>query len=504
MHLQIIIAYALLIWWPRERPFDPPVASPAATFAVVLALLVLVLVIARLTCAQGMATLQRAAYAGSNGPSRQHMHLAALQWLCLVTFIADVTLTQWSEMVGSSRLAAVVPGLPGLLTIIPFLVALIFVLRLNYPMDRVLRERAVATVARRGVERLTVWNLRTYLHFNVRHQILTIVVPMTLILAGYDLARRFEPYFARHFGIEWAADVVLGFSAAGVFVVAPWLLRHIWTTHALPASPLRDELDAFCRRIGLRFRDILVWRSDGMVVNAAVMGIAGPLRYVLLSDGVIQSLPPRQIEAVFAHEAGHVRHQHIPFFLLFALASMLISSGIMELVYRGWGADDTGSHARDIVTQGIGMLAIASIWAFGFGFISRRFERQADLFGARCVAARNEVECTLPCSVHPGQDGGDNPPPGLCATGADLFCDALESVAALNGIPRREFSWRHASIAHRVQHLKTLAGDPEMLAKFERLIRRIKTGLLVVCIGGLAVGTVYLWPVIVDVVSRGR
>jgi len=502
MHLQIVIAYALLIWWPRERPFDPLLVSGIGAAVVVLALLGLVAVTARWACVRAMDRLARGASGGNRPCHRHHVHLTLLNGICLLAFVAEVALTGWADSVASVSIIATVPGMTGLVTIGPYLAGLILVFLLNYPVDRVLRDRAAGVAALDGFPPRAVWTLRAYMEFNVRHHVLTVVVPMTLILAGYDVAHIYEGDLERLLGVPWAPDIALGAAAVGVFIMSPWLLRHIWMTHRLPDGALRNELNAFCERIGLKFREILVWESDGMVANAAVMGVAGPLRYVLLSDGLIRALSPRHIEAVFAHESGHIRHKHIQYFLLFAAASMLVSSGAMELAYRWLGTAGPAAETREIATQGVGMVSIIAFWTLGFGFVSRRFERQADLFGARQVAALSDAQCAVPCGVHHGQADGGPARPGLCATGVRVFVEALESVAALNGIPRDEFSWRHGSIAIRTRFLTSLSGDPGRLSRFERNIRGIKAALVIVCAGGTIAGTVYLWPLINKVAAR--
>ena len=140
----------------------------------------------------------------------------------------------------------------------------------------------------------------------------------------------------------------------------------------------------------------------------------------------------------------------------------------------------------------------------GFGFVSRRFERQADLFGARCVAPDRAEECAVPCSVHSPETDAARSASRLCATGAQIFTGALDYVALLNGIPRKERSWRHSSIASRVASLNSLCGDPKRVESFERLIKIIKSTLLVICVVGLGVGAWYLWPYFVDAMSRSR
>ena len=93
--------------------------------------------------------------------------------------------------------------------------------------------------------------------------------------------------------------------------------------------------------MGLNYRRILIWESDGMVVNAAVMGLFRPVRYILLSDGLLEMMDDAKIEAVFGHEAGHVKCRHIEFYLLFAVLSMLIVGG-----YHGAGHAGLADLAR--------------------------------------------------------------------------------------------------------------------------------------------------------------
>jgi STE24 endopeptidase len=307
---------------------------------------------------------------------------------------------------------------------------------------------------------------------------------------------------------------------------------------------LRDRLQTLCRQIDLRVQDILIWKSDGMMINAAVMGITGRLRYVLLSDALLATMSPKQVEAVFAHEAGHVRHHHIPHFLMFALAAWVVVAALMEgLALVAVRAPGAGVSLGTI--QSAGIIGTLVVWGIGFGWVSRRFERQADLFGARC-AAPQENDCQYPCSVHwrpsvrqsaepltPFTDAGslmnrnalaaDGPgvqiincngveasgaggptvernresaaPPDqkgrVCATGAAIFASALERVAVLNGIPREERSWRHSSIASRIRFLLSLAADPSRTAQFERVVRRTQIAMLVIGLGGSAASLVY-------------
>ncbi|MEE9296234.1 MAG: M48 family metallopeptidase [Phycisphaerae bacterium] len=494
MHLHVVIAFALLIWWARDLPVGPLITSTAGSWAVVLGQLFLAWLLARTASSSAMRALANHRDGVHHAQHCHHRNVMILRGFVLLTFAADLMLTNWPAIINGQALLAKVPALSELIILSPFLAATVLVLWAGYPIDRALRRSIADVSVWHGAGPQKVWGMRTYLDFNIRHQLLTVLVPMTIILIFVDLSYEYESEIVRAVPIPWLPDIILGMAAAGVFVIAPWFLKRIWTTERLPDGPLRRNLETVCKRIGIKCRDILVWRSGGMFVNAAVMGLFARVRYVMLSDGLLESMSDKQIEAVFGHEAGHIRHRHIPFFLLFALASMLIASGLMELVFR-WGMDGPGANrVSPFVIQLSGFAAVSAMWGFGFGFVSRRFERQADLFGARSVSPQEDARCQVPCSMHPCEGESPGCSKSLCATGARIFVSSLDRVALLNGIPLEEPSWRHSSIAHRIQFLEALSADPRRVVAFERMIRIIKLVLLGVCVVGLTVSAFYVWP----------
>src|SRR5205823_3726448 len=161
---------------------------------------------------------------------------------------------------------------------------------------------------------------RSYFLNILRLQILFTVVPILLILAVHDVVM-VVLWRGFHTHIEGTATegIVSFCSAVVIFFFAPVILRHVLHTQSLPASPLRTRLETMCKAHRMRYRDILLWRTDHNMGNAAVMGIAGPVRYILLSDLLLETMTDEQIEAVFAHEIGHVRHKHLAWLTAFLL-----------------------------------------------------------------------------------------------------------------------------------------------------------------------------------------
>lgn len=402
--------------------------------------------------------------------------------------------TRWIDLCRSTPIVGGWVVLPDLIALAPFLLAIVLVWMVAYPAERAVRQIALEMHLFRGKPVRPVWRLLEYLLFNLRHQVLFVMAPMLIILVARDLIDLFRLPLQRATRNVYAPDFLLGVATAAVAVVAPAFLRYVWITRRLPDSPLRARLEELCRRLKLRCRDILVWHSGGMLVNAAVMGVLAPFRYVLITDGMLQQLDDRKIEAVFGHEAGHVKRHHILFFLLFAL-----TSGCIVAVATARAASLTTPSSRQTLYLVVAALLTIK-WGYFFGLVSRSFERQADVFGVRTVALMSPP-CALPCAVHRDRANATAPPsPGqppageaasagphadrdllaggrLCSSAAELFGDTLNQVAVLNGIPPEAPSWRHGSIASRSRALQRMAQSPAAVARFER---RVLVGKLVI------------------------
>ncbi len=212
-----------------------------------------------------------------------------------------------------------------------------------------------------------------------------------------------------------------------------------------------------------------------MMVNACVTGILPGFRYVLLTDALIDSLTPLEVAAVFGHEIGHIAHRHLLYFAFFFLGSLGVLSILAEVVSlagpyaRNWPRLTPWTPAVvSEMFQGVALLdALGLYFWIVFGQLSRRFERQADVFGSKVVS------CDLAdCPPHTDLDHELSPPPDLvavpqlCPVGIRIFADALANVARTNGLDPNGRSWRHGSIAHRIAFLEGLERHPEREQRF--------------------------------------
>ena len=104
-----------------------------------------------------------------------------------------------------------------------------------------------------------------------------------------------------------------------------------------------------------------------------------------------------------------------------------------------------------------------------FGYLSRRFERQADVYGSKVVSCE-QPGCPphVDLDVESPADGRNRPGLPLCRMGLRTFSEALAIVAQCNGIELGRRSWRHGSIANRIKFLERLENDPASEQRFQR------------------------------------
>ena len=325
----------------------------------------------------------------------------------------------------------------------------------QYPAERALREQNAMIEFNEDLPLRNPPSFKSFFLLNLRLQILFTAVPLLMILLIHDLVILALQLQAPS---EKAEGAITLLSALVVFVMAPVIVRRVLNTQPLPASPLRWRLEAFCRDHGLKYRDILLWRTDHNLGNAAVMGIIPQVRYILMSDLLLETMSDDQIEAVFAHEVGHVVHRHMIWYLVFfkgLLAALAVTALVVEWYMRfvhlpGW-------VPMDLLMTLLG----AGGFLLAFGFVSRRFERQADVFAARQIQRRAVAEIGASERGHVGPYG------------ARVFASALHRVAVINGLPvsgRLWRNWLHGSIATRMDYLQTISGDPDRTRKFDRFM----------------------------------
>ena len=401
-------------------------------------------------------------------------------------FFVGVYWLGWASLVGGMlsrwRLGVDHFDAPGLLVgSLPALVAWMGLWWAQYPADICFREQGLLAQLDAGLPIHRPPPLASYLAVNLRLQLLFTVAPVfTLVLLRDLISAGLAPL---GLGEENSAALQLGISiltAAIVLLFSPELLIRLLTTEPMPQSPLRRRLEGVCRRHGIRYRDVLLWRTDHNMGNAAVMGLIPQVRYILMSDLLLETMTDEQIEAVFAHEVGHIIHRHMLWFAVFFGAMMFALVGmsqLLETLLQRFAPQLETMASQSIWASAFGTLAAGLGCLSVFLFLSRKFERQADVFAARTMQ-EEPVPAELALAEPPQTDGSH-----VGLRGAAVFSSALHRVAMINCIPLTAWSWCHGSIAKRIDYLQELSLDRRRTQEFDQFMSRIRIGLMIALCG---------------------
>ena len=219
-------------------------------------------------------------------------------------------------------------SVPAMLGTLPALLAWIGIILSKYSSERAAREDMILDHLDAGLPVHPVGGLRSYLSANLRLDLLFTIVPIAMILVLRDFGAIVLIKSVPRTAIpSWSEPAISLLAAGTVFLIAPVLLTRVLHTRPLPDSPLRPRLEAMCRHARLGYRQILLWHTDNHMGNAAVMGVLPQVRYILLSDLLLETMTDEQIEAVFAHELGHVVHKHLTWMGLFVVVLLLAAIG---------------------------------------------------------------------------------------------------------------------------------------------------------------------------------
>jgi Zn-dependent protease with chaperone function len=288
-------------------------------------------------------------------------------------------------------------------------------------------------------------------------------LPLLLMLLLDELFERVELLRRMSFvypAVGWM--LALG-GLALLMVFLPVLLRLILGARPMEPGPGRERLARMCATAGFRPSELLVVPTGtSTMANAFVVGLGAGWRYVFFTQAILRGMTVEELECVLVHEVTHSQKRHILFYLFSALAFSLLSGVAHEAL------DAAGVPAAALLFL---MIAWAVLfWGVAFGYVSRRFETEADLVAAR---------------VAPAAENGLRP-----YVAARRMAAALDRVAWLNHIPIWAPTWRHFTIEKRIDILLHSEIDPSIGLAFERTCDRLRAGAVVLLMAGLLCGGV--------------
>ncbi len=387
----------------------------------------------------------------------------AARWLILVNHGVVVLTFGWLGTVRGAVGNLII--IDEVLTIAPALLGYLGTWWAYYPIERRIRDAVLLRRLDLGQPIYPAPSRGGYVLLQARMHVLLLLVPLLAILTLSEIIDlSLAPWSDR----EWFASAAdFGTLAAGltVFVFAPLMARFVLGVVPMPDSPIHDDLLEVCRAHHVKVRRLLVWKTGGSMLNAAVMGLVGRLRYVLLTDALLEALPRRQVQAVMAHEIGHVRHHHMPWLIASLFATISVTSlifGILVFLLTSSATDPALSNTSTVELLGT-VIAVVVLFVV-FGWVSRRFERQADTFAVQHL------------SQFPVNTNGESKSacPTITVESVQTMQQTLHTIARLQAVPLTRNSWRHGSIAFRSQYLASLIGRDVTALPIDRHVKGIK------------------------------
>lgn len=405
------------------------------------------------------------------------------RWFIAIVHVLAVVVFGWLDVV--RRAIGDYILVDELVTMAPAIVGIIGTWWLYYPIEKRIRTAMLIRQLDSGAPVTPQTTRLGWTSMQARMGLFLLLVPLLIIMALAEIIEWAGGLLPASPLSGWAAEAATTFAALGVFLCTPLLARILLHLTPLRAGPLRDDLLEICRLNRVRVRDVLLWRTSGSMINAAVMGLLGRLRFVLLTDALLDTLSRREVQAVMAHEIGHVRKHHMPWLLACLLASVAVAEMVIEGPF--YLLDRAGVNPPADIAQWIGpgatILALLAALQV-FGWVSRRFERQADAFAVQylslhpaSVTAESEKEAILPAET-------------VTAEASAALQGALGRIAHLNAVNLKRRSWRHGSIASRQQHLQSIIGRPLGCLAVDRIVRRIKIATLLTLLASAGVAVI--------------
>ena len=278
---------------------------------------------------------------------------------------------------------------------------------------------------------------------------LTIILPWLILSFFFDLLGNIPA--AKTESRSGTFEGELGFFLLFLLLLAlifPPVVRRLWGCTPVEPGPLRSRIEAFCRRQNFS-SEILYWPLfEGKMVTAGIMGIVPKFRYLLLTPALLSALDQEELEAVLAHEIGHVKRYHLVLYVLLFLGFSLLAEAMTKPLHLLFLNTDwfyqavmrlhiSGDKLLTFLASATVFLFMLLYFRFLFGYFIRNFERQADLY----VFTAQKTAFPL--------------------------IRSFEKIAVMGGNIRNKKNWHHFGIGERIDFLEKCQNNPKNIRRHD-------------------------------------
>ena len=237
-----------------------------------------------------------------------------------------------------------------------------------------------------------------------------------------------------------------------ILFLSPVMFSFILPARKMQDFELLDSMMFVAKEAGVRLSSVLVWNTNGRLMNAMAVGFLPSLKTIIVTDKLVTNLTRKEFLAVTMHEVGHHRYLHIPFLMLTVISVLLCS----DLLF---------GHMITIETWYIS-LAKLPIVAIVLVMASRQFERQADVYAASYISNTQQSETITP-------------------EAAGMMSSALSTIAHTHNISPLRNDYLHGSISSRQSYLHGVIGSPIASLSINRIVMWMKLLILASVVLGI-------------------
>jgi len=360
--------------------------------------------------------------------------------LAIIVYAIDIYLLQVSNYLSKIQIIKMLPTLEALIFLALFIGYLTMVWVCGYP--------SFIKIYRNPV------SIKSYVISNISFA-LPVVMPWLFLSITADMIQILPFETPRRILMSSEGQIAyFMFFLFAIAITGPLLIQKFWGCRPLRHGVTRLRIESLCKTAGMRYKDILIWPLfGGRMITAGVMGLIRHFRYILVTPALLNHLNPQELDAVIAHEIGHIKKNHLFFYLLFFAGYLVVSFTVMDLIVfamiyaeAAWGtigSTGAGHSAFTSISFSLTMIGLFLFYfRYLFGYFMRNFERQADLFA---YATMNTAQPLI---------------------------STFEKITQTSGLSPDRPNWHHFSITERIDYLKKIESDPSLMDQQHLKIRK--------------------------------
>jgi len=223
------------------------------------------------------------------------------------------------------------------------------------------------------VQAMDLWKLR-----------LSMVGTVAIIIGLSSLVFGLVLFWFSSFDLITLGVLVVAFNV-GQWLLSPYLIGALYHTRELSQTEnpqLHQVVEKLSEKSGIKKPKIMLAQIP--IPNAFAYGSPVAGNRVAVTDGILKTLNPGEVEAVIGHELGHLKHRDVQAMMLVSLLPALFSFIAYSLMFSGMSGKQKNQGSNGAVL-GIAFMGFSYVLTMFTLYLSRIREYYADRHSASVV-----------------------------------------------------------------------------------------------------------------------